>query len=128
MSARARSVLRPSTMRERTIALSTGSLREPKSTVSSCRVTAIRTCVLVATKLPDMTGALACEPTFQRSLFGEADREPALGPLLPTRTTLTEGAWIDTRPGWLSGADALFEALVGAVPWRAERRQMYDRT
>lgn len=42
------------------------------------------------------------------------------------RTTLTEGAWVDVRPGWLGGADALFEALLRDVPWRAERRQMYD--
>lgn len=44
------------------------------------------------------------------------------------RTVLTDGAWIDVRPGWLSGADALFDRLSGEVPWRAERRQMYDRT
>ena len=30
-------------------------------------------------------------------------------------------------PGWLSGADALFEQLAAEVPWRAERRQMYER-
>ncbi|MYW18328.1 alpha-ketoglutarate-dependent dioxygenase AlkB, partial [Streptomyces sp. SID2955] len=29
-------------------------------------------------------------------------------------------------PGWLSGADALFERLAADVPWRAERRKMYD--
>jgi alkylated DNA repair dioxygenase AlkB len=27
----------------------------------------------------------------------------------------------------MAGADALFEALVSSVPWRAERRPMYDR-
>ncbi len=42
------------------------------------------------------------------------------------RRTLTAGAWVDLRPGWLGGADALFEALLHDVPWRAERRQMYD--
>ncbi len=30
-------------------------------------------------------------------------------------------------PGWLPGADEVFETLVREVPWRAERRQMYDR-
>ena len=51
------------------------------------------------------------------------------GPLRPSvqRTTLVGGAWIDVRPGWFSGADALFERLIDAVPWRAERRHMYDR-
>jgi alkylated DNA repair dioxygenase AlkB len=43
------------------------------------------------------------------------------------RTSLTRGAWVDVRPGWLTGADTLFDRLVGSVPWRAERRQMYER-
>jgi len=43
------------------------------------------------------------------------------------RTVLDRGAWIDVRPGWLAGADALFERLSERVPWRGERRQMYDR-
>jgi alkylated DNA repair dioxygenase AlkB len=42
------------------------------------------------------------------------------------RQPLTAGAWVDVLPGWLSGADALLEALLHEVPWRAERRQMYD--
>ncbi|MEO7235989.1 MAG: alpha-ketoglutarate-dependent dioxygenase AlkB [Lapillicoccus sp.] len=42
------------------------------------------------------------------------------------RRPLSAGAWVDLRPGWLAGADALFEALLDDVPWRAERRQMYD--
>src|SRR5215831_17490474 len=43
------------------------------------------------------------------------------------RTTLAHGAWIDLRPGWVAGADALFERLAAAVSWRAEQRHMYDR-
>lgn len=43
------------------------------------------------------------------------------------RTELTAGAWVDVRPGWLTGSGILFERLVSGVPWRAERRQMYDR-
>ena len=65
---------------------------------------------------------------FQGSLldlYGEAGPGP-LGPSV-RRTTLARGAWIDLRPGWFSGADALFERLIDAVPWRAERRHMYDR-
>ena len=42
------------------------------------------------------------------------------------RTTLSHGAWIDLRPGWLTGADELFARLACDVPWRAERRQMFD--
>ncbi len=65
----------------------------------------------------------------QPSLFDEPAAAPSLAP--PTgrvrRTMLTRGAWVDLLPGWLSGSDALFEELVHTVPWRAERRQMYDR-
>jgi alkylated DNA repair dioxygenase AlkB len=43
------------------------------------------------------------------------------------RLTLTEGAWVDVLPGWLTGAETLFDTLNDAVPWRAERRPMYDR-
>lgn len=61
---------------------------------------------------------------FQSTLF-EADT--ALGPLRPERRALTRGAWVDVQPGWLPEADEVFAALVSGVPWRAERRQMYDR-
>jgi alkylated DNA repair dioxygenase AlkB len=43
------------------------------------------------------------------------------------RTVLSRGAWIDVLPGWVSGADQLFGHLVHEIPWRAERREMYDR-
>jgi alkylated DNA repair dioxygenase AlkB len=43
------------------------------------------------------------------------------------RTRLSAGAWVDTRPGWLKGAGALFDGLSRDVPWQAERRRMYDR-
>lgn len=65
---------------------------------------------------------------LQASLL-DLDEATALGPLDGVaRTELTAGAWIDVLPGWLHGADALFEVLAGSVPWKAERRQMYDRT
>lgn len=64
---------------------------------------------------------------MQGSLLDLSD-EPRLGPLAGTveRRILTDGAWVDLRPGWLAGADGLFEALLHDVPWRAERRTMYD--
>jgi len=43
------------------------------------------------------------------------------------RTHLSDGAWVDVSPGWLHGADDLFERLVERVPWYAERREMYDK-
>lgn len=42
------------------------------------------------------------------------------------RTQLSRGAWIDVLPGWFEGADEVFAELLDAVPWRAERRPMYD--
>lgn len=70
---------------------------------------------------------------YQASLLDELTDVPAggtaLGSLGPAvrRTTLTRGAWVDVRPAWVTGADALFARLVRDVPWYAERRQMYDR-
>src|SRR5947209_13941185 len=66
--------------------------------------------------------------TYQPSLL-DLGTEIGPGPLGPSvrRTRLDHGAWIDVRPGWLRGADALFQRLLAAVPWRAERRQMYER-
>ena len=65
---------------------------------------------------------------LQGSLFDSLDEVGlrTLGQAV-RRTALTHGAWIDLRPGWLTGADELFGRLVREVPWRAERRKMYDR-
>ena len=68
---------------------------------------------------------------FQGSLLDLCDEPAGQGPrsLGPSvrRTALARGAWVDVRPGWIAGADALFERLAETVPWRAERRHMYDR-
>jgi alkylated DNA repair dioxygenase AlkB len=55
--------------------------------------------------------------------------EPVLGGLrgVVRRTMLAHGAWVDLRPGWLSGSGVVFGRLLDAVPWRAERRHMYDK-
>ncbi len=58
----------------------------------------------------------------QGSLFDHAERR-----------YLSGDAWIDVRSGWLGGSDGsdgsatLLDELVAGVPWRAERRRMYDR-
>jgi alkylated DNA repair dioxygenase AlkB len=62
----------------------------------------------------DRLGAVTVE--VQQSLF-ECDE----------RRSLSRGAWIDIRSGWLTGADEMLGELLETVPWRAERRQMYDR-
>nr|WP_294693985.1 alpha-ketoglutarate-dependent dioxygenase AlkB [uncultured Friedmanniella sp.] len=65
----------------------------------------------------------------QTSLFDLPEPGPTAGSLSGrvTRQTLSRGAWVDLLPGWLSGADALFDDLLAQVPWEAERRQMYER-
>jgi alkylated DNA repair dioxygenase AlkB len=64
----------------------------------------------------------------QESLLDAAE-EPVLGSLAGAvrRTPLDRGAWVDLRPGWLAGSAAVFARLADAVPWRAEKRHMYDR-
>ncbi|HEV2798724.1 MAG TPA: alpha-ketoglutarate-dependent dioxygenase AlkB, partial [Nocardioides sp.] len=61
---------------------------------------------------------------FQTSLFAD---EAAVAPgLAPERRLLTQGAWVDVQRNWLRDPDDVFTALVERVPWRAERREMYD--
>ena len=53
---------------------------------------------------------------LQSSLFEHAERRD-----------LGSGAWVEVRSGWLTDADGLFDELHDCIPWRAERRQMYER-
>ena len=66
--------------------------------------------------------------THQPSIFDVAE-EPELAPLAGRvqRTELTAGAWVDHLAGWLTGSDQVLDVLLRDVPWRAERRTMYDR-
>jgi alkylated DNA repair dioxygenase AlkB len=63
---------------------------------------------------------------FQTMLF---EAPAAAGPECDgiSRTVLARGAWVDVRRAWLPDADDVFATLLHTVPWRAERRQMYDR-
>jgi alkylated DNA repair dioxygenase AlkB len=67
--------------------------------------------------------------TLQASLIDDLVDVPTLGALGTTvrRTTLSRGAWLDVRRGWVSAPSTLFDQLVTDVPWQAERREMYDR-
>jgi alkylated DNA repair dioxygenase AlkB len=66
--------------------------------------------------------------SVQESLLDLCE-EPALGLLEGEvrRTSLARGAWVDVRPGWLAGSSAVFGRLLETVPWRAEKRHMYDK-
>jgi alkylated DNA repair dioxygenase AlkB len=67
-------------------------------------------------------------PILQGSLFSAAETIAPGSLDRLRRIQLSLGAWIDVLPGWLSGADALFEHLARCVPWHAEQREMYERT
>ena len=56
------------------------------------------------------------ELALQSSLFEHAERR-----------SLGSGAWVEVRSGWLTDAESLFDELMHQIPWRAERRQMYER-
>jgi alkylated DNA repair dioxygenase AlkB len=66
---------------------------------------------------------------FQSDLFGGAvATSPGVRPLDGAeRTTLTRGAWVEVLRNFVVGADDVLARLVADVPWRAERRPMYDR-
>ena len=61
---------------------------------------------------------------YQGSLLDGVVDEPTAG---MQRHVLAHGAWVDHAPGWLHGSDEVFLRLQNSVPWRAERREMYDR-
>jgi alkylated DNA repair dioxygenase AlkB len=65
----------------------------------------------------------------QPSLFGFSG-EPGIAEFgaAVERRPLSDGAWIDLRPGFVAAADVLFDALVSSVPWHEERMRMYDST
>lgn len=70
--------------------------------------------------------------SWQGSLLDQVD-DVGLRPLGRSvrRTTLTRGAWVDIRPGWVTGADDLFARLAlggtAGVEWHGERRVMWDK-
>lgn len=65
----------------------------------------------------------------QASLFETARDEPRPDETFATlvRHQLDERSWVDHAPGWLHGADALFEDLVEHAPWQQRERWMYER-
>jgi alkylated DNA repair dioxygenase AlkB len=43
------------------------------------------------------------------------------------RIDLDEEAWVDLAPGWVAGADRLFELVLADRRWEQRTRRMYDR-
>ena len=44
------------------------------------------------------------------------------------RVALDEHSWVDHAPGWVRGADTLFEAVLRTRAWGQRTRRMYDRS
>jgi alkylated DNA repair dioxygenase AlkB len=61
--------------------------------------------------------------TFLGSLEPSVDR--SFGGL--ERTHLDDSAWVDHVPGWVAGADALFDDLLAGLEWEGRRVHMYDK-
>ncbi|MBW3603694.1 MAG: alpha-ketoglutarate-dependent dioxygenase AlkB [Actinobacteria bacterium] len=58
--------------------------------------------------------------TFQASLLDQTTAEPTFDPTFAhlRRHRLPDAAWIDRQPGWVSGADQLYQAAEAHLPWR----------
>jgi hypothetical protein len=67
------------------------------------------------------------EPAWQPSLLASAEEAPSVDAAFPgsVRHHLDERAWIDHCPGWLSGADRVFEDVVAAARWSQRDRLMF---
>jgi alkylated DNA repair dioxygenase AlkB len=65
--------------------------------------------------------------TWQPSLLG--GEAPGFDATLSSarRRFLGAGAWVDLVPGFATGTDVLFDAILEAAPWHAFERPMYDR-
>ncbi|PZF97561.1 alpha-ketoglutarate-dependent dioxygenase AlkB [Micromonospora deserti] len=68
------------------------------------------------------------QAAYQPSMLDLTDAGPSLGPLAGElrRNPLGRGAWVDHLPGWVRGSDQVLDTLLREVPWRGERRTMYD--
>lgn len=63
----------------------------------------------------------------QPTLFGDAPPAIDTGFASLTRHELDASTWIDHAPGWLAGADTLFDELVGRLAWSQREVTMYGR-
>ncbi len=64
---------------------------------------------------------------LQGTLLGRLDPsvDPSFGGLV--RTHLDDDAWVDHVPGWVAGADGLFDDLLAELRWEGRRVHMYDK-
>jgi alkylated DNA repair dioxygenase AlkB len=67
------------------------------------------------------------EVQWQPALFDAA--APGVDPSFAAirHVEIDDRSWVDHLPGWLSGSDSVFDALVGSVDWEQLDRPMYGR-
>lgn len=72
---------------------------------------------------------MAEDLSWQASLFGGAEEPVAFDASFTAieRRELAHGAWLDLLPGWVRGADALFEQILEVADWQSRTIRMYDR-
>src|SRR5258708_11712997 len=72
--------------------------------------------------LGSLLGVVATAPllTWQGSLFSDSSAEPSVdgGFTGLVRHQLDGTAWVDVLPGWVAGADRLFQWVVDTASWR----------
>jgi alkylated DNA repair dioxygenase AlkB len=70
---------------------------------------------------------VAPDAPYQPSLFASAtcSFDPTFAAV--KRIHLDDQAWIDLLPGWVSGADRLFERLLSDTSWGQRTRWMYEQ-
>lgn len=64
---------------------------------------------------------------MDRQLCLTATGEIGVREVQPTRHHLDPTSWVDLAPGWLAGADDVFDTVAPTMRWRHGRRAMYGR-
>jgi alkylated DNA repair dioxygenase AlkB len=64
---------------------------------------------------------------WQSSLFGAGAPEVDRSFARLERCWLDEDTWVDVAPGWLAGADVVFDDMLRLAPWKQRRVTMYGR-
>jgi alkylated DNA repair dioxygenase AlkB len=64
-----------------------------------------------------------------QAFFAFDSAEPSFDPQFRglTRAWLDPQSWVDLVPGWLTGSDALFRAVLDSREWGQRTRRMYDQ-
>ena len=90
---------------------------------TACSHTGLQTGVLSGTTVGEVNPRLAWQP----SLLGSGPVEPDREFRTLRRLQLDDRSWVDYAPGWLDGADELFDELLRIGSWQQREVWMYER-